>query len=145
MGLLRPAHRHRRIGEDVPDQLAAARRLEGGGRQQPPQLEDEDSAWHTGGRNLRTVWAIPTAPYPGAHFATFPPALVDRCILAGSRKDDTVLDPFGGTGTVAQVAAEHGRDAVICDLNPEYLELARQRLYAFGVPVTDRKPAGAML
>jgi DNA modification methylase len=80
------------------------------------------------GRNARTVWEIGTQPYLEAHFATFPEELARRCILAGSRPGDTVLDPFGGSGTVAQVATGHGRDALYIDLNPAYLELARQRI-----------------
>ena len=79
-------------------------------------------------RNARSVWTIATQPYPQAHFATFPEELARRCILAGSKPGDTVLDPFGGSGTVAQVATGNGRNAIYIDLNPEYLELARQRI-----------------
>lgn len=79
-------------------------------------------------RNARTVWEIATQPYPEAHFATFPEELARRCILAGSRPGDTVLDPFGGSGTVAQVATGNGRDSIYIDLNPRYLELAKQRI-----------------
>jgi DNA modification methylase len=81
-----------------------------------------------GTRNARTVWEIATQPYPEAHFATFPEELARRCVVAGSRPGDTVLDPFGGSGTVAQVATGNGRNAIYVDLNPEYLELARQRI-----------------
>jgi DNA modification methylase len=116
------------------------------GQPQTLNIDQIKAAAETGRRNLRTVWEIPTAPYPGAHFATFPPALVDRCLLAGSRKGDTILDPFGGTGTVALVAAEHGRDAIICDLSAEYLDLARSRLFRVErMPVPDAKPEGALL
>ena len=73
-------------------------------------------------RNRRSVWTIPTQPYPGAHFATFPEALVEPCILAGSRPGDIIFDPFGGSGTVARVAIKHNRSAVHCDL--AYHELA---------------------
>lgn len=79
-------------------------------------------------RNARTVWSIATQPYPEAHFATFPEELARRCIMAGSAPGDTVLDPFGGSGTVAQVATGNGRNAVHIDLNPQYIELARQRI-----------------
>jgi len=79
-------------------------------------------------RNARTVWEIPTQPYPGAHFASFPEELARRCILAGSRPGDTVLDPFAGSGTVAQVATGNARDSIYIDLNPKYLELAKQRI-----------------
>jgi DNA modification methylase len=79
-------------------------------------------------RNARTVWMIATQPYPEAHFATFPEELARRCIVAGSRPGDTVLDPFGGSGTVAQVATGNGRNSIYIDLNPAYLELAKQRI-----------------
>lgn len=79
-------------------------------------------------RNSRTVWTIPTQAYPQAHFATFPEELARRCILAGSRPGDTVLDPFGGSGTVAQVATGNGRSSIYIDLNPKYMELAKQRI-----------------
>ncbi len=82
------------------------------------------------GANKRSVWKVATRPYKGAHFATFPPALIEPCILAGSRPGDIVLDPFMGSGTTAQVALQHGRRAVGCELNPEYLPLIEQRLAA---------------
>jgi DNA modification methylase len=84
-------------------------------------------SWET--RNRRSVWTVPTSPYPGAHFATFPEALVEPCVLAGSRPGDLVLDPFAGTCTVGRVAAKHGRRFVGVDLNPKYLrDLAPARL-----------------
>ncbi len=79
-------------------------------------------------RNRRSVWSIATRPYKGAHFATFPPALIEPCILAGCPVGGTVLDPFGGSGTTAGVAIAHGREAVICELNPEYAELMPARI-----------------
>ena len=79
-------------------------------------------------RNKRSVWTIPTAPFPEAHFATFPPALVEPCILAGSREGDVVLDPFIGSGTTAMVARQLGRRAIGIDLNSEYLAMARRRV-----------------
>ena len=82
------------------------------------------------GRNARSVWTIPTTPYAAAHFATFPEELARRCIMAGSKPGDTVLDPFGGSGTVAQVATGNGRESSYIDLNPAYLELAKQRIGA---------------
>ena len=82
----------------------------------------------SGMRNARSVWTIATQPYPQAHFATFPEELARRCILAGSKPGDMILDPFGGSGTVAQVATGNGRDAVYIDLNPAYVELAKQRI-----------------
>ena len=82
----------------------------------------------SGLRNRRSVWTVATKPYKGAHFATFPPELIRPCILAGSRPGGTVLDPFGGSGTTAQVAVEEGREAILCELNPAYIELAHQRI-----------------
>ncbi len=81
----------------------------------------------SGLRNLRDVWTIATAPYSGAHFATFPPALAERCIKAGCPTDGTVLDPFGGAGTTGLVADRLGRNAVLIDLNPEYAGMAQER------------------
>jgi len=79
-------------------------------------------------RNRRSVWAVATRPYKGAHFATFPPALIEPCILAGSRPGDIVLDPFMGSGTTAAVALQHGRQYLGCELNPEYGLLQQERI-----------------
>jgi len=79
-------------------------------------------------RNARTVWSITTKPFKGAHFAVFPPDLAERCILAGSAPGDTVLDPFGGSGTTGMVAVSRGRNAILCELNPGYAAMARQRV-----------------
>ncbi len=79
-------------------------------------------------RNKRSVWTVSTAPYSAAHFATFPPKLIEPCILAGSRPGDVVLDPFGGSGTTAGVALEHGRKAVLCELSEEYGALVQARI-----------------
>jgi DNA modification methylase len=80
------------------------------------------------GRNKRSVWFIATSPYKGAHFATYPPKLVEPCILAGSKVGDIVLDPFSGSGTTGEVAIKHGRQYVGIELSPEYIELAKKRL-----------------
>jgi site-specific DNA-methyltransferase (cytosine-N4-specific) len=79
------------------------------------------------GRNLRSVWSIATRPYPGAHFAVFPPELPERCIKAGSPELGTVLDPFAGSGTVGLVANRLSRRAILIDLNPAYLEQQMKR------------------
>lgn len=79
-------------------------------------------------RNRRSVWTVTTKPYKGAHFATFPPDLIEPCILAGSRAGDIVLDPFMGSGTTAQVAIQHERKYLGCELNPEYKTLQDARI-----------------
>ncbi len=79
-------------------------------------------------RNRRDVWTVATAPYKGAHFATFPPDLIKPCILAGCPQGGTVLDPFLGSGTTAQVAIETGRNYIGVELNPKYIELAERRI-----------------
>ena len=78
--------------------------------------------------NARNVWTIATHPYSGAHFATMPPELAERCIKAGTRPGDTVLDPFGGAGTTGLVADRLNRNAVLIELNPEYRALAMDRV-----------------
>ena len=95
----------------------------------------------TNGRNARTVWEIATKPYPEAHFATFPPELAERCIKAGSKPGDTILDPFGGSGTTAAVATGLGRSAIHIDLNPNYLQLALNRIGPILCDVKEWKAA----
>lgn len=79
-------------------------------------------------RNRRTVWTVATQPYSGAHFATFPPALIEPCVLAGSRPGDTVLDPFAGAGTTGLVADRLGRASILIELNPQYARMAQRRI-----------------
>jgi len=79
-------------------------------------------------RNKRSVWTVTSAPYKGAHFATFPPKLIEPCILAGCPVGGTVLDPFGGSGTTAQVAINNRRKAVLCELNADYVALQMDRI-----------------
>lgn len=80
------------------------------------------------GRNSRNVWTIMPQPFPEAHFATFPPELVERCLKAGCPKGGHVLDPFGGSGTTALVADGLGMDCTLIELNGAYVEIARKRL-----------------
>ena len=80
------------------------------------------------GRNARNVWTIATAGFSDAHFAVFPPEIPRRCILAGSREGDTVLDPFAGAGTTLLVADRLGRNAVGVEVNPEYVRMAQKRI-----------------
>lgn len=79
-------------------------------------------------RNRRSVWSVPTQPFTGAHFATFPPDLIEPCIKAGCPEGGTVLDPFGGAGTTGLVADRLGRNAILCELNPAYADMARERI-----------------
>ena len=91
---------------------------------------------YTGGdglANRRSVWTVPTVPYSGAHFATFPPALIEPCILAGSRPGDIVLDPFFGSGTTGQVAGTLGRQWIGCEINPDYEPLQLERTAQAGL------------
>lgn len=79
-------------------------------------------------RNKRSVWTITTKPFKGAHFATFPMDLIEPCVLAGCPENGTVLDPFAGSGTTGIVAAIKNRNAVLCELNEEYIDLAVKRI-----------------
>jgi DNA modification methylase len=81
-------------------------------------------------RNARSVWEITPEPCALAHFATMPPELARRCILAGSRKGGIVIDPFGGAATTALMALAHGRRAILCEINPDYIALQHERLAA---------------
>lgn len=80
------------------------------------------------GRRLRDVWDINTVAYSGAHFATFPPELVRRCVLIGTREGDYVLDPFMGSGTSGQVARITNRRFIGCEINKAYLPLILERM-----------------
>jgi DNA modification methylase len=80
------------------------------------------------GANKRSVWSVNTHSYREAHFATYPPDLIKPCILAGCPVGGVVLDPFGGSGTTAQVAMENERDAILCELNPDYIKIIEKRL-----------------
>ncbi len=79
-------------------------------------------------RNRRSVWSIYTEPFNGAHFATFPPKLIEPCLLAGSQKDDYVIDPFFGSGTTGLVANLHERNFIGIELKSDYITIARERL-----------------
>jgi site-specific DNA-methyltransferase (adenine-specific) len=103
----------------------------------------DESAWDTGMRNRRDVWSVATRGYAGAHFATFPPALIEPCILAGCPVGGTVLDPFGGSGTTAGVALVHGRKAILCELNPDYAALVPARIDQIIGSSVKRKEAAA--
>src|SRR5574337_137895 len=85
--------------------------------------------------NKRSVWTVPTLPYSGAHFATFPPALIEPCILAGTRNGDIVFDPFFGSGTTGQVAQALGRQWIGCEINEDYAPLQKSRTAQSALPL----------
>lgn len=89
------------------------------------------------GSNKRSVWTVSTKPFKGAHFATFPPDLIEPCILAGCPEGGTVLDPFFGAGTTGLVAERHGRNWIGCELNPAYIEIAERRIAEASPQVTQ--------
>ncbi|QNM94933.1 DNA-methyltransferase [Chitinimonas koreensis] len=101
--------------------------------QKPQHREDRPDVHYDQVRNKRSVWTVATQSYSGAHFATFPEALVEPCILAGSRAGDMVIDPFFGSGTTGQVAQRLGRKFIGCELNRSYESLQAQRLRQLGL------------
>jgi DNA modification methylase len=109
---------------------SAERAAQKGVNSRPPEYKIYD-----GMRNKRSVWTVATKPFKGAHFATFPPNLIEPCILAGCPEDGIVLDPFGGSGTTGMVANKHKRNAILCELNPDYVQIMESRV---GVPVQDK-------
>ena len=88
-------------------------------------------------KNKRSVWSVTNKPYREAHFATYPPDLIEPCILAGSEKGDIVLDPFMGSGTTAAVAKSLGRDYIGCELHENYGDLIRKRVSEYHVPIEE--------
>ncbi|CAB4162589.1 COG0863 DNA modification methylase [uncultured Caudovirales phage] len=95
-------------------------------------------------RNARSVWSITTKPFRGAHFATMPPDLVEKCVKTGSAVGDSVIDPFGGAGTTGLVAGRLGRNAVLAELNPAYAEITKARLTKEGAAWTGDGVAAAL-
>lgn len=105
------------------EQMRAEEAKGAGSRTHPIGMREFD-----GTRNRRSVWTVNTKPYRGAHFATFPPKLIEPCVLAGCPVGGTVLDPFGGAGTTALVCQGLNRSSVSVELNPEYVLMAKNRL-----------------
>jgi DNA modification methylase len=95
----------------------------------PQHREDREGIDYTGTRNKRSVWTVATEAFKEAHFATFPPALIEPCIAAGCPEGGTVLDPFGGAGTTGLVADRLQRDALLIELNPAYAAMAARRIH----------------
>ena len=104
---------------------SAERQAEKGVNARPPEYKVYD-----GMRTKRSVWTVSTKPFKEAHFATYPPDLIEPCILAGCPEGGTVLDPFFGAGTTGLVAQRHGRNWIGCELNPTYAEIAQRRIEA---------------
>lgn len=124
---------HEAIKEDAVSDHASGNGFAGrqGGASHMPMSGGRGTTeqWTPGGkRNRRSVWTIPTKPYKGAHFAVFPSALIEPCILAGSRQGDIVLDPFMGSGTTAEVSIARGRQFLGCELNEAYKPLQDERI-----------------
>jgi len=80
-------------------------------------------------KNKRSVWTVTTKPFKDAHFATYPKDLIEPCILAGCPENGTVLDPFGGSGTTCIVSEENKRNSIMVELNPDYVEIAKNRIH----------------
>jgi DNA modification methylase len=101
-----------------------------GGNKYVKGVKHSDGAVFTGSdtRNRRSVWTITTKPFRGAHFAVMPEALAEPCVLAGSKPNDVILDPFAGSATVGVVALKHNRNFIGIELNPTYAEIARERI-----------------
>jgi site-specific DNA-methyltransferase (cytosine-N4-specific) len=110
--------------------------------QKPQFRPDREDIDYAGMRNKRSVWTVPTRGYADAHFAVFPPALIEPCVLAGSRPGDVVFDPFMGSGTTAQVAQALGRRWLGCELNPDYLPMIENRVRQ-GALLEFSNPKGA--
>ncbi len=111
--------------------FALATKDSGGVSGEKPQFRsDREPVAYEGRRNRRSVWTVATQPFSDAHFATYPPALIEPCILAGAPVGGVVLDPFGGAGTTGMVAHRLQREAVLVELNPDYAALARARIDA---------------
>lgn len=120
----------RRMSQDVENQKGSMR-ANGGGDPRPMKAggrKTDKQRGHLSGANLRNVWTIATQGFSDAHFATFPPSLVEPCIKAGCPEGGTILDPFGGSGTVGLVADRLGRRAVLIELNENYAAMARRRV-----------------
>ena len=90
----------------------------------------QHATFNPAGRNRRSVWTITTKPFKEAHFATFPPEIPEICIKAGSKPGDTILDPFSGAGTTGVVAEKLGRKYIGIELNPSYVSMSEDRIYA---------------
>lgn len=122
--LLRPAEGDRL----TPAKFGGANKFAEAKKQSRLHSGNEYLGTENGTPNKRSVWTVATQPFSEAHFATFPPMLIEPCILASCPKNGMVLDPFGGAGTTGLVADRLGRNATLIELNPDYAEMARARI-----------------
>jgi DNA modification methylase len=113
-------------GERWPNKIRDYKTKEGGNGQSP-QHHGKDIPT-VPARNKRSVWTVNTQPFKGAHFAVFPPKLIEPCVLAGSKVGDIVLDPFNGAGTTGVVAVKYGRDYIGIELNPDYIAMSEKKI-----------------
>ena len=113
-----------RLAQDLESQLGSTRANAGAKTNGNMKALGDPEA----GRNKRSVWNIASGSFKDAHFAVYPPALIEPCIKAGSAEGDTVLDPFSGSGTTGEVALKLGRNYVGCELNPDYARLSEKRI-----------------
>lgn len=133
---VREPHAEASVRRAAPHRAAPGRSAREGlpyGGVAPAQTMRLDQMNHPAGRNPGDVWNLPTQPFPAAHFAAMPPALAERCILAGCKPGGVVLDPFSGSGTTGMVATKHGRRYVGIELNEEYIDLSLRTRLAQGV------------
>ena len=113
-----------RLAQDIENQVGSSRAHAGAKTNGNIKAAGDVEA----GRNKRSVWNVSVASFKDAHFAVYPPALIEPCIKAGSAEGDTVLDPFSGSGTTGEVALKLGRNYVGCELNPDYARLSEKRI-----------------
>jgi DNA modification methylase len=119
----------RAVGKTNGNMKAVVKKQDGHGRRHAgfnDRYFGQDGAKPT--RNKRSVWTVTTKPFKGAHFATFPPDLIEPCVLAGCPVGGVVLDPFGGAGTTAIVAMRNKRRSILIELNPDYVTIAQERV-----------------
>jgi DNA modification methylase len=138
---------HARLSQDVQNQVGSTRvpgktngNMKAVGRKFDPGANNKNNpsfdtamAIMPETRNKRSVWTVTTQGFDGAHFATFPPALIEPCILGGSKVGDVVLDPFAGSGTTGSVAEALGRQWLLIELNEEYAKLCADRTRQMGI------------
>jgi site-specific DNA-methyltransferase (adenine-specific) len=114
--------------EAIKEKAAYAGEMRGGSTNRYEQNESGMDCKVYNTRNKRSVWTVNTAPFKGAHFATYPPKLIEPCILAGCPVDGVVLEPFLGSGTTIATALKHGRRGIGIELNPAYMSIAEKRI-----------------